>query len=173
MRQLLSITHLDSGIGELSNEDIDLDALLQSVAHDANYEGANHGKSVHCAGRCAAHVTGDRAMLKSGIENIVRNMITHTPPAPTVAVILGLDRENVATISVRDNGPGVPEELIEELFKPFVRGDYARDRRTVGYGIGFAIADAAVKRHTGTILARNISGGGFCVEIRLPVDQEN
>ena len=40
MRQLLSITHLDSGIGELSNEDIDLDALIQSVAHDANYEGA-------------------------------------------------------------------------------------------------------------------------------------
>ena len=56
---------------------------------------------------------------------------------------------------MRNRGPGVAEEMIGELFKPFVRGDYARDRESGGYGIGLAIADAAIQRHSGRINVRN------------------
>jgi len=169
IRQLLSVARLESGAAELSLEDLAIDELVKSIAHDANYEGREDGKAVTVGGMSDARVHGDRAMLKSALENVVRNALRHAPEDSGIEINVTKDDDGRhATIVVRDHGPGVPEALIGELFKPFVRGDYARDRRSGGYGIGLAIADAAIRCHQGTISASNHPDGGFCVEIRLP-----
>ena len=114
-------------------------------------------------------VRGDRALLKSAFENVIRNALHHTPLGTSVNVDLALDSAGGRVIvSVRDHGQGVDPELIPDLFKPFVRAQYARDRDSGGYGIGLAIADAAVKRHRGEIGASNHADGGLLVEILLP-----
>jgi len=69
---------------------------------------------------------------------------------------------------VRDHGPGVPDQEIGNLFRPFYRLDAARERQTGGAGLGLAIAERAVRLHQGSITARNAEGGGLVVEIRLP-----
>ena len=70
---------------------------------------------------------------------------------------------------MRDNGPGVPEESLPLLFKPFYRVDNSRGYYPGGMGLGLAIVRNAVLAHGGTITARNVIPHGLEIEIRLPV----
>lgn len=170
IRQLLSVARLEADVGDFSDASVDIGDLLEYVVRDANYEGGHAQKSVVLAARTTASVRGDRALLKSAFENVVRNALHHTPAGTSVEVALTQDDATKRVlVSVRDHGQGVAPNLIPDLFKPFVRAQYARDRDSGGYGIGLAIADAAVKRHRGEIGARNHVDGGLLVEILLPV----
>jgi len=71
---------------------------------------------------------------------------------------------------VIDHGPGVPQESLDKLFRPFYRLDDARGRQTGGVGLGLAITERAVRLHGGTVRAANRPEGGLMVEIRLPVE---
>jgi signal transduction histidine kinase len=71
-------------------------------------------------------------------------------------------------IRIGDRGPGVSEGQLERLFDPFTRVDDARDRSTGGHGLGLAIAAAALRRHGGSIEARNRDGGGLELVLNLP-----
>ena len=73
-----------------------------------------------------------------------------------------------AVIRIVDSGPGVPEEELDKLFRPFYRIDDARGRQTGGVGLGLAITERAVRIHGGTVKASNRPEGGLQVEIRLP-----
>ncbi len=169
IRQLLSVARLEADVGDFGDARVDVGELLEYVVRDANYEGGHAQKSVVYAAHTPASVRGDHALLKSAFENVIRNALHHTPAGTSVEV--ELTRDSAAErilVSVRDHGAGVDPALIPELFKPFVRAQYARDRDSGGYGIGLAIADAAVKRHRGEIGARNHGDGGLLVEILLP-----
>jgi len=78
---------------------------------------------------------------------------------------------DTATITVSDQGPGVPQESLGSLFEPFYRVGDARDRASGGTGLGLSISDRAVRAHGGSIRARNKSEGGLEVEITLPTLQ--
>jgi signal transduction histidine kinase len=77
--------------------------------------------------------------------------------------------EGFAKISVRDYGAGVPESALAEIFRPFYRVDYARDRESGGTGIGLAITERTVRLHGGTVTARNAADGGLIITINLPI----
>src|ERR1044071_128315 len=111
-------------------------------------------------------------LLRSAIENVVRNAVYYTRERTEVEIALrceGVEDEKAAVISVRDKGAGVPEEAITEIFRPFYRVEDARDRQTGGTGLGLAIAARAVRLHGGTIKAANAADGGLIVEMRLPI----
>jgi two-component system sensor histidine kinase CpxA len=115
---------------------------------------------------------GNGELLRRAVENVVRNAVRYTREGTAVEIALrSVQEEGVlyAVITVRDHGPGVPEESLTKLFLPFYRVAEARDRQSGGTGIGLAIADRAVKLHNGTVIARNAADGGLLVEIRLPV----
>src|SRR5437763_7660694 len=80
----------------------------------------------------------------------------------------GLHGKAQAVVRVIDHGPGVPQESLDKLFRPFYRIDDARGRQTGGVGLGLAITDRVVRLHGGTVHAENRSEGGLVVEIRLP-----
>ena len=71
-------------------------------------------------------------------------------------------------IAVDDDGPGIPAEKLEEVFKPFVRLETSRSRATGGAGLGLAIARSIVLSHGGELKLSNRSEGGLRAEIRLP-----
>jgi two-component system sensor histidine kinase CpxA len=75
----------------------------------------------------------------------------------------------VATIAIRDRGPGVPADALPEIFKPFYRVEKDRGRSSGGIGLGLAIASRAVELHQGRMTARN-ADPGLVVEIELPTD---
>ena len=82
---------------------------------------------------------------------------------------LGRDPSGQAILQVRDHGPGVPDSALADIFRPFYRVGADRDRHSGGAGIGLAIAERTVRLSGGTILARNVPGGGLEIEMQLPL----
>ena len=110
-------------------------------------------------------VVGSDNLLRSAVENVLRNAVRYTVDGSDVDVSLDANADK-AVIKIADHGGGVPEEELANLFRPFYRVGEARERRTGGIGLGLAIADRAIQAHKGTITARN-KNGGLEVEIIL------
>ena len=108
-------------------------------------------------------------LLRSALENVVRNAVRYTAPDSAVEITLLCPRSaGSALIRVHDHGPGVPPSDLGNLFRPFYRVAEARDRSSGGTGIGLAITDGAVRLHGGAVHAFNDREGGLTVEITLP-----
>jgi two-component system OmpR family sensor kinase len=138
------------------------------VADDARFEAQAAGKSVRLEVQGAASVRGSNELLHSAIENVVRNAVKHTADGTEVTVTVARDdAARQVRIEVCDHGPGVPPEELELIFRPFQRG--SQSGNLPGNGLGLAIADRVVRKHGGSIGARNRDGGGLCVEIVLPL----
>lgn len=170
--QLLTLSRLESGTDRLNNVRVDLCALVQDVAGDADFEAQSRNRSVHVVTCEDCTMTGVAELLRSAIENVVRNAVHYTAEGTAVEIALrceDVESKRYAVINVRDHGKGVPDEAIEEIFRPFYRVEDARDRQSGGTGLGLAIAARAVFSHGGTIKAANASGGGLVVEMSLPI----
>jgi two-component system sensor histidine kinase CpxA len=170
--RLLTIARLESRDDPSGTTPVDLDDLVAEVANDAEFEAQNRGCRVKTtlAGDCV--VRGNPLLLRSAIENVIRNAARYTPEGTAVHVDLrcvGDSHNAEAILQVTDEGPGVPEESLEKLFEPFYRIDDSRVRQTGGVGLGLAITRRAVKLHGGTVRAVNRHEGGLLVEIRLPL----
>ena len=113
-------------------------------------------------------------LLSSALENLVRNAIHYTDRGTDVIVTLERDEGisgSRAILTVRDYGPGVPEDNIPSLCAPFYRVDPARSNETGGTGVGLAIADRAVHLHGGSLALRNHPQGGLEVTVRIPISK--
>ena len=165
--QLLALTRLESGAERVPAETVLLEEIVQQIIDDANYEAKPQHKEVTIVQLDNCRVNGSPELLRSAVENVVRNAVRYT--APGTAVEVGLYwKLATAELTVRDRGPGVPENELDRIFEPFYRVSEARDRASGGAGLGLSIADRTVKLHGGTIAARNVEGG-LLVVIRLPL----
>jgi signal transduction histidine kinase len=170
--QLLTLSQVENGTDGLANVKVDLDALVHEIVDDADFEARGRDRVVRLISSVPCTVNGVGDLLRSAIENVVRNAVRHTAAGTAVEISLRCDELNgkrPATVIVRDHGKGVPEESIEDIFRAFYRVEDARDRKTGGTGLGLAIAARAVRLHGGTIKAMNAPDGGLLVEIRLEV----
>jgi two-component system sensor histidine kinase CpxA len=143
-----------------------IDALVRETVADSDIEAEARGCGLEVSGASEASVQGDAELLRRAIDNVVRNAIRYSPPGGTVHVTVERNGASVQ-ISVRDQGPGVPEDLLPKLFQPFFRVDDSRDAATGGVGLGLAIARRAVQLHHGDIAAANAQPG-LLVTVKLP-----
>ena len=164
--QLLDLTRLENG-GHSAFENVDVAALVGEIAADAQFEANAHNKRVEITRADAYCIEGERALLSSAIENVVRNALRHTPENTAVEIALETSATG-ATIRVRDHGAGVPPETLNRIFEPFFRVEEARDRQSGGAGLGLAIVQRAVAAHGGEVRARNAEGGGLEVDLEFP-----
>lgn len=148
-------------------EPLRLATLLHEVVADCRVYADARGCDISVSDQADATLRADRELLRRAVENIVRNAIRYTPQGATVNVRTERAGESVR-ISVRDSGPGVPEELLPKIFQPFFRVDDSRDSSTGGVGLGLAIAYRAVSVHHGRLWAQNVNPG-LNVWIELPV----
>jgi len=164
---LLTIARLESGADPSRKSALALAEMITEIANDADYE----AQARHCYVKACVvddcRVWGEGNLLHSAVENVVRNAAHYTAEGTAVKVSLE-HAGGVAIIRVADSGPGVPEEALETMFRPFYRVDDARGRETGGAGLGLAITERAVRLHGGTVKAWNRPEGGLIVEIRLP-----
>lgn len=170
--QLLGLSRVESSADGLRSVRLDLADLVRAVAEDAEFEAHGRGRFVRVTACEPCQTTGAIELLRSAVENVVRNAVYYTAEGTEVEIALSCESvgtKRFATISVRDRGAGVPPEAIDKIFRPFYRVEDARDRQTGGTGLGLAIAARAVHLHGGTIRAANSTDGGLVVEISLPV----
>lgn len=165
--KLLTLSKLESGSDEFDRSTIDLANLVEEIVEDADYEAAANGKSVSLVAKSKCNVIGNETLLRSAIENVVRNGVRYTREGTAVEVSLK-NGSNRATISILDHGGGVPDDEIAKLFQPFYRVGEARDRNSGGTGLGLAIAEQAVRAHKGKIEAENVNGG---LRVKISLDR--
>lgn len=172
--QLLALSRWESGGRDARLESFDLAAVVREVASDADFEAQARDCSVVVEECDACVLRGTQALVRSAVENVVRNAVRYTPAGTAVRISLKCDAGDAgraeAVIVVRDEGAGVPEEALTDIFRPFYRIDDSRTRETGGTGLGLAITERAVRLHGGTVTAANPPGGGFLVELRLPLN---
>jgi two-component system sensor histidine kinase CpxA len=164
--ELLQVTRAESDPQSRNLFAIPLRGLLEDVISDALVEADARDITLRLAAGDALELLGDRELLRRAVENVLRNAIRYAPPDTAVEISLRKQGER-ALIAVRDYGPGVPEESLSNLFRPFFRVEADRNRDSGGVGLGLSIAQRAVALHQGDIRARN-GQPGLLVEIELP-----
>lgn len=167
--QLLTLTRLDGQPETLKKTRLNLAELLTRVAADADFEARSRQVQVECKLTTEGQITGVPELLLRAFENIVRNAVRYSVQDSTIFVSLSETGEQFV-LSVKDQGPGVPQAALKHLFEPFYRVADDRDRASGGSGIGLAIADRAIRLHGGSISASNHPQGGLLIEIHLPID---
>ena len=171
VEDLLLLARLDAG-REIVEQDVDVVALAADAVSDAHAAGRNHtwrldlGEDVDPE---LLQVRGDEARLRQVLVNLLANARVHTPPGTSVT--LGVRRaDDVVTLTVLDDGPGIPAEQQATIFDRFSRGDAARvggDGATRSTGLGLAIVEAIVTAHDGAITLES-EPGRTLVSVALP-----
>src|SRR5713226_374232 len=171
IQRLLTISRLETGTDGVLRTRLSLRDLVEHVVRDAEYEAQGRGCRVSAGPTDEYLVEASPDLLRSAIENVVRNAVRYTAAGTTVEVRLERrigDQGEDIVVRVLDSGPGVPDEALEKIFEPFYRIDDARNRQTGGAGLGLSIAARAVRLHGGRVRASNRPEGGLEVEIRIP-----
>ncbi|WP_245844928.1 ATP-binding protein [Noviherbaspirillum humi] len=139
---------------------LDLDSLVDSVCTDAS----DAGQAVSFSGSTGMSLPGRPLALRRCLTNLVDNAAKYGRRAD-VTVQRG---PGVVLVSVRDHGPGIPEDQLEKVFDPFYRLETSRSRDTGGTGLGLAIARNIAEQHGGKIELRNRADGGLEAILTLP-----
>lgn len=139
---------------------IDLAELVGEVVSEFDLA----GRDATLAAPSAVPFEGRPVALKRAIRNVVENALRYGGAARATLT----DTPEAVVIVVEDDGPGLPNDRLEEAFQPFVRLEPSRSRDTGGIGLGLSIARGIVQSHGGTITLANREAGGLGVEIRLP-----
>jgi two-component system osmolarity sensor histidine kinase EnvZ len=120
-------------------------------------------------------VLGNATDLRRVINNLVENArkYARTPGADHIDIdiachVRATGHGRRAVITLQDHGPGVPDDQIAQLLKPFTRLDTARGQAN-GAGLGLAIVDRVLSRHNAELSVRNREGGGLVVQLALPL----
>jgi len=140
---------------------LDLDSLLDSLCSDAAEAGQQVSYVEHTPVRLKAHPLG----LRRALSNLLDNAVKYGQRAE---VSLSRDARR-CHIRIRDFGPGIPPELLDNVFTPFYRIEHSRSRETGGTGLGLTIARNIVLRHNGELTLENHPAGGLEVHVVLPL----
>ena len=150
---------------------------MRHIIEDARFERPDG--SIQIFSRTSrSRVLADPRLLAAAFENIIRNALLHTHPGTSVDIRLA-DEDEWLLLNIRDHGPGVPDDKLDDLLRPFVRNENARQRSEVslgqghrGFGLGLAIADKVICAHGGSLELSNHIEGGLQADIRLPLLSE-
>ena len=141
--------------------------IIEEVVRDSSVEAEIRGCRIQVHGNVCGQVHGNPELLRRAVENVLRNGIRYSPDKSPIELCL---RENAdeAMISIRDYGPGVPDQSLTRIFDPFFRVEEARNTNGGGSGLGLSIAKRAVHVHHGSIVAENATPG-LRVTIIIPL----
>ncbi|NSZ20185.1 HAMP domain-containing sensor histidine kinase [Agrobacterium vitis] len=144
---------------------IDLIDLITRIVDDACFEGQDRGVDVTYSGCDSFIATLNGELIYRAIENVVRNAVKFTTDDSTVAVTAQAFRD-VLSISVTDNGPGVPACDLERIFLPFSRSEIGETAK--GHGLGLAITRKALELHHGSAVASLTQEGHLLMTLKVP-----
>ncbi len=166
---LLRLARLDAGQETLDVISCDAGNLIHAVVTELSSALERRHQHVEVAiGSGAERVRADPTKLHDVLRNLVANAITYAPERTTIRVETALAADGAATLSVSDEGPGIPDEDLARVFERFYRVDKSRVRDPGGTGLGLAIVKHLIELHHGTVVAANRPEGGARVSVTLP-----
>lgn len=164
--ELLEIFRFESGMQKLQKIEVDLKALLTGIVGDVLFEKQDAKLRLEMP-ETAVVVEGQLELLQRAIDNVIRNAVKYGPENGVVAIELQHSaRTGEVILEVQDQGQGVEQQELEQIFRPFVRG--RRASQVDGHGIGLAMTKHIVEAHGGFVKATNLNPHGFMIRIHLP-----
>ncbi|GBE42690.1 osmolarity sensor protein EnvZ [bacterium BMS3Bbin10] len=140
---------------------VDLRTLLQRVCDDT--ADAGHAVTLDIGDNAVPFACRSVA-LRRALSNLIGNAVKYGRRARVSLA----EQDDAIVITIDDDGPGIPEDRLEDVFKPFRRLEESRSRETGGTGLGLTVARTIVRAHGGGIALSNRDGGGLSVEVKLP-----
>ncbi len=148
-------------------ETLDLSELLTPLLEDAAFEAVENNKELLFDSIPDTKIEVNAELFHSGLENIIRNAI-HYASSKIVFSVKVIDQQLM--INVHDDGPGILEKDLPQIFEPFYRGDRPEGFQDYGgSGLGLAIVNQMVQSHRGTVKAEN--DHGLSITIQIPLSQ--
>ena len=167
---LLDVSRITRGKIELRRERIPISIIVSSAVETARplIEANQHALTVSISGD-PLFVNGDLTRLAQVLSNLLTNAAKYTPPNGKIEIIADRDGSTVV-LRVRDNGVGIPREMLARIFEMFAQVDSSLERTAGGLGIGLTLSRTLVELHGGTVEAKS-SGAGRGSEfiVRLPL----
>ncbi|UQZ90175.1 hypothetical protein C4J81_13585 [Deltaproteobacteria bacterium Smac51] len=150
---------------------IDLAAIVRESVDELEFQAREDGLEIVVEASDALPLRGNATIIKRATDNMIKNALQYTGRNGRVSVRVWPEGGDVV-LEVSDEGSGVPEEMLSDIFKPFFRVDPARDRASGGFGLGLSIVDQAAQTHQGSVRASNIIKDsrrtGLRITLRLP-----
>lgn len=165
------ITRMDDGGKVIIRGPVDLTEIIAAVAEDSRPGADAKGILIENTIGTPLPMTGNPDLLESVFRNLIENAIAYSGGSLISLKIVALQPDKV-TLSVSDNGCGVPPEHIGHLFERFYRIDKGRSRASGGTGLGLSIVRNAIVLHKGSIRVANRAAGGLDFTISLPLRHE-
>lgn len=172
VRNLLAMTRLEAGALDLRMDWTDLSEILHRVVLLARRRGAPQSFSFAIAGDLPL-VRADPALIEQAIGNLVGNAVHHAGAEAEVTLAATV-HDGQAVLSVTDDGPGVPADLLPHIFEKFVHAPRAGGDGGEGTGLGLAIARGIAEAHGGTLVAQSPveNGRGARFVLTLPIGEK-
>ncbi|MBH0055633.1 histidine kinase sensor domain-containing protein [Pseudoalteromonas sp. SWXJZ94C] len=162
----LTLSWLDNESPQLRIESLDLVDLLEILIEDGRFEYPDKLISADLPNQAHIENSNHRA-LGQALENILRNALRYTPINKKVRVSL-IDYKHEYQIIIADQGPGVPKEHLNTIFRPFFRIDSARSCNSDSFGLGLALAQRQLHAIAATVFAKNDTAGGLVMTVTVP-----
>ena len=166
----LTLAWLENERPALRNESLDLTDLIDSIVENARFEFPGQVITLQIPETAYLQQSSDRA-LGHAIENILRNALSHTPKHGTVSLSLKKYPDRF-DLQIDDQGPGIPREHLQNIFKPFFRLNTLTSIVHKGFGVGLALARRQVEATGGKLWAEINEHGGLTMIMQLPLTKQ-
>ncbi|MFH8797213.1 ATP-binding protein [Streptomyces sp. NPDC017941] len=160
VEDLMEMSRFDARVAELNTDEVDAAEAVRSTLSDRKWHDRVRTELPE-----GVRVRLDPRRFDVVVANLVGNALHHGAEPVTVRVSA---RAGVLLVEVRDEGPGIADDVLPHVFDRFYKADSARSRSS-GSGLGLAITQENVRLHGGTIRARNAPGGGALFTVELPL----
>jgi len=168
----LDVSAIEAGRFDLDLQPTSMDAVLSQSLKINSFQAARKG--VHLALDCnsgSSIVYIDAPKMEQAITNLVSNAIEHTDPGTQVSITLSVDNKGIR-FSVKDEGPGIPPEEMERLFKPFQKTSARKTGGEKSTGLGMVITRKIIDEHGGKIWIDSVVGEGTTVYFKIPLERD-
>jgi signal transduction histidine kinase len=170
VNELLDLTAIEAGELKLRLEAHQLDELVAKGVAMINREALKKKTQIVFEPHPTVELRADGPKMKQVIDNLLSNAVKYSPPGSLVQAIVGIDRAHgTCSFSVRDQGPGIPENERDKLFKDFSRLSSQPTGGEKSTGLGLAICRKIIDAHHGAIVAENLPGRGCEFRVTLPL----
>jgi heavy metal sensor kinase len=170
IESLLTMARLDSDKSALRLEPLNAMTVCKEVAETLLPLAQERRQTLEVDGYNDVAILGDRLLLRQALLNVVHNAIRNSPDGAKIEMRVQPDGAGThATLTIKDEGPGIAAEHQARIFDRFFRADAARSRSAGGFGLGLAIAKRAIERQGGRIDLESTVGEGSSFHFRLQV----
>jgi two-component system sensor histidine kinase ResE len=163
--EMLDLHRLEAGLMPLNKTSFELVSAVEQ-AKESNL-GAAKEKNISTTVEGSATIYADEHRIVQVIANLLDNAIKHAPKDSDVKVMIARE-DDCVTVSVVDNGPGIPPDLRSKIFEPFQQGPDATEADRRGFGLGLAVCREIIEAHSGRIFVSSIPSGGTSFSFKIP-----